>query len=41
MKLTPIGLDESSLNVDGEILPGPGPFTVSCMPSFLVAYGEY
>jgi hypothetical protein len=31
----------SCLNVDGEVLPGPGPFRIHLMPSLLTAYGEY
>jgi diacylglycerol kinase family enzyme len=28
-------------NVDGEVLPGPGPFRIHAMPSLLTAFGEY
>jgi hypothetical protein len=31
----------AALNVDGEVLPGPGPFTVHLLPSLLTMYGEY
>lgn len=31
----------ASANVDGEVLPGPGPFTVHLLPSLLTAYGCY
>lgn len=31
----------SCCNVDGEVLPGPGPFRMHLMPSLLTAYGEY
>jgi len=27
-------------NVDGEVLPGPGPFRIHTLPSFLTAYGQ-
>ncbi len=30
-----------TLNVDGETLPGPGPFKIYLLPSLLTAYGEY
>ena len=33
--------DAAALNVDGEVLPGPGPFTVHLLPSLLTMYGEY
>lgn len=33
--------ENSGLNVDGEFLPGPGPFTVHLLPSLLTMYGEY
>ena len=35
------GQEGSSLNVDGEVLPGPGPFRINLLPSFFVAYGTY
>lgn len=28
-------------NVDGEVLPGPGPFRIHTLPSLLTCYGEY
>jgi hypothetical protein len=28
-------------NVDGEVLPGPGPFRIHTLPSFLTAYGQF
>lgn len=31
----------SCCNVDGEVLPGPGPFVFHLLPSLLTAYGEY
>ena len=38
--LTP-GDADAALNVDGEVLPGPGPFTVHLLPSLLTVYGCY
>lgn len=40
MALTPDEPD-AALNVDGEVLPGPGPFRVNLLPSLLTVYGEF
>lgn len=33
--------DRVQVNVDGEVLPGPGPFRIYLLPSLLTAYGQY
>ena len=39
--LTPdAGQEGYGCNVDGEVLPGPGPFRIHLMPSMLTAFGE-